>query len=271
MTVLDSVLADLAAEGDQLRVIVAGLDDAGWRTPTPAEGWDVATTIGHLLWTDEVAVLAAGSVSEEGKQAWDDVVLQAIADPHGFVDAGALALGALPPAELLARWEAGRAALVAALRSYPDGLKMPWFGPPMSPTSMATARFMETWAHALDVYDALIAVSAISEPPSVTDRIRHVAHIGVRTRDFAFANSSLEAPGEEFRVELVAPGGGSWTWGPEDAAQRVSGPAYDFCRLVTQRIHRDDTELVAVGEDAEQWLRIAQAFAGPAGGGRAKQ
>lgn len=271
MTVLDDVLTDLAAEGDQLRVSVAGLDDAGWRTPTPAEGWDVATTIGHLLWTDEVAVLAAGSVSEQGKQAWDAVVLRAIEDPHGFVDAGALELGALPPAELLARWEAGRAALVAALRSYPDGLKMPWFGPPMSPTSMATARFMETWAHALDVYDALVAVSAISEPPPVTDRIRHVAHIGVRTRDFAFANNSLEAPAGEFRVDLVAPSGGTWSWGPEEAEQRVSGSAYDFCRLVTQRIHRDDTDLVTVGEDAEQWLRIAQAFAGPAGGGRAPQ
>ena len=268
MTVLDSVLADLAAEGDQLRVIVAGLDDAGWRTPTPAEGWDVATTIGHLLWTDEVAVLAAGSVSEEGKQAWDDVVLQAIADPHGFVDAGALELGALPPAELLARWEAGRAALVAALRSYPDGLKMPWFGPPMSPTSMATARFMETWAHALDVYDALISTGSITERPEPTDRIRHVAHLGVRTRDFAFGVHGLDAPTEPFRVVLTAPSGATWEWGPADAAQTVAGSAYDFCLLVTQRRHRADLVLVATGVDADRWLDIAQAFAGPSGAGR---
>ena len=36
---------------------------------------------------------------------------------------------------------------------------------------MATARFMETWAHALDVYEAL----DLDHQP--TDRIRHVAHL----------------------------------------------------------------------------------------------
>jgi uncharacterized protein (TIGR03084 family) len=274
MSVLEGVIADLTAEGDELRSTVAELDGSaatGWAAPTPAEGWTVATQVAHLVWTDEVAVLAAGALTEEGKKAWDEVVLQAIEDPTGFVDAGALELATLPSDELLARWDAGRAALTAALRAYPEGQKMPWFGPPMSPTSMATARFMETWAHALDVYDALISTGSITRGPEVTDRIRHVAHIGVRTRNFAFANNQLEAPAEEFRVELTAPSGEQWTWGPEDATQSVTGPAYDFCRLVTQRIHRDDTDLVAVGPDAEQWLTIAQAFAGPAGGGRARE
>ena len=152
--------------------------------------------------------------------------------------------------------------LAGGLGALPEGPKLRWSGPPMSAASMATARFMETWAHALDVYDAL---GAAVEP---TDRIRHVAHIGVRTRGFAFANNGLQAPSEEFRVDLVAPGGDVWSWGPDDAAQTVTGSAFDFCRLVTQRVHRDDTSLVASGADAEQWLRIAQAFAGPAGGGR---
>ena len=51
-------------------------------------------------------------------------------------------------------------------------------------------------------------------------------------------------------------------------AQTVTGPAYDFCLLVTQRIHRADTALVAVGQDADRWLDIAQCFAGPSGEGR---
>ena len=33
--------------------------------------------------------------------------------------------------------------------------------------------------------------------------------------------------------------------------RRVTGSAYDFCQLVTQRIHLEDTDLVAVGEDAD--------------------
>ena len=96
-----------------------------------------------------------------------------------------------------------------------------------------------------------------------------VAHLGVRTRDYAFGVQEEEPPAEEFRVELTAPSGEVWTWGPDGAAQRVAGSAYDFCLLVTQRVHRDQVGVVAVGDDAEHWLRIAQAFAGGAGDGRA--
>ncbi|WP_310961599.1 TIGR03084 family metal-binding protein [Nocardioides terrisoli] len=257
MNVLDSVLADLSAEGDRLEGWVAGLDDDGWRRPTPAAGWDVATQIAHLAWTDEVAVAAATD-----KAAWDAAVTDAIADPTGFVDAMALAGGRAAGADLLDRWRRARVGLAAALRSFPTGERLPWFGPPMSPTSMATARFMETWAHGLDVADAL---GIIAEP---TDRIRHVAHIGVRTRDFAFATHALPAPDEEFRIDLVAPSGEVWSFGPEDAGQTVTGSAYDFCLLVTQRRNRADLDLEAVGPDADRWLDIAQAFAGPPGAGR---
>jgi uncharacterized protein (TIGR03084 family) len=132
----------------------------------------------------------------------------------------------------------------------------------MSAASMATARFMETFAHGQDVY------AAAGQRAAPTDRIRHVAHLGVRTRDFAYSVRGEEPPAEEFLVELVAPGGQLHTWGPADAAQSVRGSMDDFCLLVTQRVHRDDTDLVAVGDDADHWLDIAQAFAGPSGPGR---
>jgi uncharacterized protein (TIGR03084 family) len=257
MSTLDDVLADLTAEADALDAVVAGLDDEQWRTPTPAEGWDIAHQIVHLAWTDETAVLAATD-----KQRWDAVMLAAIDDPRGFVDAAAASGAQDRPAAILDRWRSGRKQLEAALRGYPDGEKMPWFGPPMSPTSMATARFMETWAHALDVTDAL---GLVVEP---TDRVRNVVHLGVHTRTFSFATHDRPAPQEEFCVELVAPSGETWTHGPADAAQRVTGSAYDFALLVTQRRHRDDLDLHATGPDADAWLDIAQAFAGPPGAGR---
>lgn len=260
---LEDLLADLGAEGDQLWNAVAGLDEAAWALPTPAAGWSVATQVAHLLWTDETAALAAHSVEgEREKAAWDEVVLRAIADPSGFVDESAHEVARLRPQPLLARWGAARTALTEALRGFPAGEKMPWFGPSMSPPSMATARFMETWAHALDVYDAL------GLTPERSDRVRHVAHLGVRTRDYAFRVHEIAPPVEEFRVELTAPSGEAWTWGPTDATERVSGSAYDFALLVTQRINRADTELEAVGADAETWLGIAQCFAGPQGKGR---
>jgi uncharacterized protein (TIGR03084 family) len=127
---------------------------------------------------------------------------------------------------------------------------------------MATARLMETWAHGVDVTEAL------RHPPSISGRLRHVAHLGVRTRDFAFRQNDLTPPVEEFRVELTGPEGGTWTWGPADAAQRVTGPALDFCLRITRRRHRSDLALEATGPDADRWLDVAQAFAGPPGGER---
>jgi len=254
---LDGVLADLDAEGAALEAVVADLPEASWRLPTPAAGWDVATQVAHLAWTDEAALAAATD-----KQAWDARVLEAIADPDHAVDTAALTGGAVPPVQLLARWRAARDRLSEALRAYPDGQKMPWYGPPMSATSMATARFMETWAHGLDVR------SALGVEPEVTDRVRHVAHLGVRTRRFSFAARGEAAPEAEPRVTLTAPSGDVWAWGPEDAAETVTGPAYDFCLLVTQRAHRSDTALVAHGPGADRWLDVAQAFAGPPGEGR---
>jgi len=257
MSLLDDVLADLEAEGARLESLVADLPEAGWRTATPAPGWDVATVVAHLAWTDEAAHAAATD-----RAAWDALVLKALADPEHAVDSAALAGGAAAPDALLARWRTARSRLAEALRGYPEGQKMPWYGPPMSATSMATARFMETWAHSLDVH------AALGVDPEVTDRIRHVAHLGVRTRGFAFSVHGLDPPTEEFRVDLTAPSGDLWSWGPGDASQTVTGAAYDFCLLVTQRIHRSDTSLVAVGRDANTWLGIAQCFAGPPGEGR---
>ena len=67
----------------------------------------------------------------------------------------------------------------------------------------------------------------------------------------------------EVDVALEAPSGGVWTWGPGDAADSVRGPAEDFCLVVTQRRHVDDTDLDVTGDLARDWLVRAQAFAGP--------
>jgi len=121
------------------------------------------------------------------------------------------------------------------------------------------------WAHGQDVAHGL----GVQRVP--TTRLRHICHLGVRTRSFSYAVHGLPVPDVEVAVELEAPNGGVWRFGDATAQQRVTGPALDFCLLVTQRRHRDDTALVATGADARQWLAIAQCFAGPPGGGRPRQ
>lgn len=246
-----STVDHLVAEGDDLHRLMEDLTPDQWLLPTPAAGWTIAHQIGHLAWTDEVALAAATD-----PEAFSDVLRQATGDPVHFTDVTAAERAELPPAQLLSQWQAGRDELARVLRTLPaDGI-IPWFGPPMKPRSMATARLMETWAHGQDVADAL----AVRRVP--TDRLKDIAHLGVRTRAFAYAINDRQAPAAEPRVELTAPSGERWTWGPEDAADRINGPALDFCLAVTQRRELPELALIATPGAATEWLTIAQAFAG---------
>jgi len=256
-SIVAPLIADLRMESDCLDDLVAGLPAEQWSTPTPAPGWTIAHQIGHLLWTDRAALL---SITDE--PAFLDLVAGAQSRIATFVDEAAAEFAAVAPDRLLADWRRTRARLHDALGEVPEGRKLMWFGPPMSAASMATARLMETWAHGLDVADAL------GVPVAPSGRLKPIAHLGVRTRDFAFTVHGLTPPAETFRVELTAPDAGVWAWGPHDAAQTVTGSAYDFCALVTQRRPRAELDLVARGADAQKWLTIAQAFAGPPGAGR---
>lgn len=101
-----------------------------------------------------------------------------------------------------------------------------------------------------------------------TDRLRHIAHHGVLTRVYSFTNQGRPAPNEDVRVELLSPSGEKWVWGDETAKNRVTGSARGFCLVVTRRRHVADTDLVAEGALAREWMQIAQAFAGPPGPGR---
>jgi len=253
-----ALAGDLAAETAVTRDLVADLSEDGWRTPTPAVGWTIADQIGHLAYFDEMAVKSAVRPEEF---AAERAAMQA---PGAAIDPDALAARYRDRsgAQVLAWFDASRAMLLGTFAGLDPGLRVPWFGPAMSAASSLTARFMETWAHTQDIADAL----GVTREP--TDRLRHVAHIGVGARAFSYAAHGLPAPDVPVFVALTAPSGATWTWGPADAADRVGGPALDFCLLVTQRRHRDDLALAVEGQAARQWIAIAQAFAGPPGGGR---
>jgi uncharacterized protein (TIGR03084 family) len=247
---LDSLLADVAAESSDLTRM---LDDAGpdaWSLPTPAAGWSVGDQIGHLWFFDREARRALADA--DGFVAG----LAAIAsDLDGYLarhlDAGR-ALGD----ELPVAFQAERSRLLAALRAADPASRVPWYGPAMSPASFATARLMETWAHGQDVADAL----GVRRTP--TDRLRHVCHLGVRTREFSYGIRGETPPDTPVAVVVTAPSGGLWSWGDDAAADRIEGAAVDFCLVVTQRRQLADVGLRVTGDAAADWLAKAQAFAG---------
>ena len=257
MSDYDILLDDLSAEQDSVADVLAGLPEDGWRTPTPATGWLVRDQVFHLWHYDDLAAL---SITDPN--AFIAVRDPAFADPTAYERGHLQRAAELTPTQLYDSWMAGQERVLQALASVDAHARIAWFGPPMSARSFATARLMETWAHGTDVREAL------QLPPSASPRLRHVAHIGVITRGWSFRLRELAVPPVEPRVELTGPDGQIWAWGPEASPESVTGPALDFALLVTQRVHRDDTALVATGEGASHWLNVAQAFAGVPGPGR---
>ena len=254
---LVSLCDDLEAEHGALDTVVAPIDAANWDLATPAEGWAVRDQIHHLGWFDR-----NGAIAVEDPEQFTETMNEMVADFGAFEARLAAEARAMSAAELLEWWRAGRERILRVLRHADPSLRVPWYGPPMAVASFTTARLMETWAHGQDVVDALGA----SRPP--TARLRHIAHIGVRTRGFSYSVRNLAMPDGEVRVELAAPDGSTWAWGADEASDRVTGPALDFCLVVTQRRHPDDTSIEAVGPLAQEWMSIAQAFAGGPGEGR---
>ncbi len=252
---MTTICADLKNELEALDTIVSPLDEAAWNTLTPAEGWCVRDQIVHIGGTDRTAAVAAGE-PERFKTEFLE------ADRSERIKRIEAETASLSGAEVLAWWRSGYQSLLDLFLQLDAKTRIPWFGPPMSAVSFATARLMETWAHGQDVVDALDA-----DRPA-TERLRHVVHIGVLARPFSYNVNHMTMPNEAIRVELVSPAGAFWSWGDEEASNRVYGDALDFCLAVTQRRHLADTDLRVEGAAAEEWMSIAQTFAGPAGSGR---
>jgi uncharacterized protein (TIGR03084 family) len=257
MAATQDVLSDLTAEGDELDRMIADLDPDRWSLATPAPGWPIRHQIAHLTATFGLAGLAAsdgetftrliGSLSED----FDANVAAAMA-PH-LVD----------PPVLLHRFREARTSAIQALADVPAGETVPWLVRPLPAPVLAAAGLMELFGHGQDVADAL------GIEREYNDSVGHLCFFGARVWDFGYLARGLAVPDVALRFELTAPSGTVWTFGPDDAEQRITGPAVDFALLVSRRRHRDDLSLTATGADADQWLDIAQAYRGPAGAGRA--
>jgi len=253
---VSDVLADLGAEQADLDTIVAALDDPQWALATASPRWTVTEQIAHLTYFDLAAARAIAD--PDGFTAMVDELFGRMRGSDDTVDDLTLTeVRELPVGDRLEAWRAGRAALADAAATLADTDRVPWYGPSMGAKSFLTARLMECWAHGQDIVDA---VGASRSP---TDRLRHIAQLGVITRGWTYANRKQAPPEVDIFVELSGPAGDTWSWGAADATERVRGTALDFCLVVTQRRHLADTDLDVVGDAATEWLSMAQAFAGP--------
>jgi uncharacterized protein (TIGR03084 family) len=257
MSIVRELVMDLVAEQDDLDRVVARLRPEQWDLPTASEPWSIRDTISHLAFFDERQTQAIldpeGFAAEVNQRLTGDYdAYMGIALDHGR---------SIEPAKVLEWWRRARSDELTAFWGLAPEQQLPWYGPPMKARSAVTARLMETWAHGHDVAQAL----SVDRAP--TERLFHIAELGVKTFSWSFLNRGMEVPSQRVRVELTGPAGDTRVWN-EDSNESVSGPVLDFCLVVAQRINHRDTELKIEGEAARRWMEIAQVFAGPPGPGR---
>jgi uncharacterized protein (TIGR03084 family) len=255
------ICLDLQAEHAELAALADGLTPAQWTAPTSFYGWTAYDEIAHLCLFDDLAVLAATDAAAFVAQRTG---LEAqLSQGRQISEIARERFAHLRGVQLLDFWRTRYSKLVGLLEVLNPKARLPWFGPDMSARSFATARLMETWAHGQDVYDVL------RRPREPNARLRHIAHLGVATFQWTFANRGLPLPVVAPYVELLGPDDDLWCWGAPSQTEFVRGTAQDFCLVVTQRRHYTDTTLAVGGKIAVDWLQLAQCFAGPAADGPA--
>lgn len=242
------VFDDLETEYAVFDATLSGLDEDQWSGPTLCEGWDVRDLVCHLWLQAEAArATAAGDPSAlpDGPEE--------LAGIHALIDRSVRERRDVPGPEVWRRWRERRGEVVAALRSLPGDARVRWTVTAMAPATLATTLLMEAWAHRYDVR------APLGQPQEVTPGMRHVAWFASRTLPFAF-----RLAGEDpvpVRIELTAPDGGSWVFGPDDTDQVVTGSAVELCLRSVRRLELEDAEtLTAHGDGAATALRVIRCY-----------
>lgn len=250
------ILSDLVAEQQSLDQFLQRIHERDWKLPTSAKGWSILDTVSHLAYTETFAA----SAIEQG-QAFVDA--EAVTDVDEWTARGVAQGRGKRYQEIIEWWRNGRADVVDALSRMDAADRIPWVLSSVSAKGFATLRLMETWAHGLDIKDAMegrLPVDEEEEPEGDSPRLRHVAWLAHRMLPYAFEQAGEAYPANGVRVQLMGPRYARWVFGPEDTDNVIKGIASEFCRVAVHRLDAADTGLKAIGDDAETALRVLRAY-----------
>ena len=246
---------DFLDEIELLFRLLEPLTEAVFERKTAFKDWTINNVLGHLHHLNHVAALSLTDAEAFNAHA---ARIREIASTDGsLVDFETDWLAGLSGRRLLLTWRDFAKEIAELFGRADPSARVKWFGPDMSVRSSVTARLMETWAHAQEVFD-LLGVTRVN-----SDRIYNIALLGVNTYGWTFRNRGESPPTPAPHVRLTAPSGAIWTFNDPRDTELVEGSAQEFCQVVTQVRNIADTRLKVVGLNATAWMSRAQCFAGP--------
>lgn len=251
------ILSDLVAEQQALDQFLQRINERQWVLPTSAPGWSIKDTVSHLAYSERFAA----RVLAEGASVLSGVKLDEIDE---WTALGIKEGREMRYQQVIEWWRNSRADVVDALSRMDGTDRVPWLAGDMSARAFATLRLMETWAHGLDVKDAMEGLLTYDEeeedPTADSPRIRHIAWLAHRMLPFAFAQAGEEFPESGIRLELMGPSYSRWVFGPEDAKDIIKGVAGDWCRIAVHRMDSAAGTLKTEGDKAETAIKVARTY-----------
>ncbi len=247
---------DFKNECDAISAILTPLSEQEYARPTLFKGWTISDIVAHLhLWNIAADLTLTDS---KGFAEFGGKAMAGLQKGQGHIELQNGYFGGKTGRALFKDWATFYPVMAKRFADAAPERRVKWVGPEMSAASCIIARQMEHWAHAQAIYDVL-GLTRVNGA-----RLKNVAHIGVTTYSWSFKVRGLTPPLPKPYVKLTAPDGSLWEWNEPQDDNWVEGSAEAFCQVVTQCRNIGDTELMMAGETAQQWMQIAQCFAGGA-------
>ncbi|WP_293948419.1 TIGR03084 family metal-binding protein [Sneathiella sp.] len=245
---------DFRDESEALYKLIEPLNEADYDRVTLFKDWTINDVLQHLHFFNYAADLTRTD-EEEFKRAYAELS-KVRTETDSIVIATDHMLKGLKGIALRDAWRDYYVEMAENFYNEDPKRRLIWVGPTMSARSSISARLMETWSHAQEVYD-LLGAERVN-----TDRIKSIVVIGINTFGWTFINRKEPIPGPVPHIRLTAPSGAIWEWNAENETDRIEGDAAEFCQVVAQTRNIADTKLQVSGDIATRWMSVAQCFAG---------
>jgi len=247
---------DFRDECNAVFSILENLKEQDYEMPTQFKGWTFNNVIGHLhVWN------YAADISLKDGDEWKNFAnsaLQALGNGSSMNEFEQTITKGIQGPELLSMWKEYYTDMTERFAVADPKKRVKWMGPDMSARSSISARHMETWAHAQELYDSL-GLDRINE-----DRIKNIVVIGNNTFKWCFTVHKKTLPTIRPYLKLISPSGEIWEYNEFSEDHKIEGLAEEFCQVVTQVRNIQDVDLKLTGSIAEEWMSVAQCFAGGA-------
>ena len=247
---------DFRDECNAVYSILENLKEQDYEMPTQFKGWTFNNVIGHLhVWN------YAADISLKDGDEWKNFAnsaMQALGSGSSMNEFEQTITKGIKGPELLSMWKEYYNDMTERFAVADPKKRVKWMGPDMSVRSSISARHMETWAHAQELYDSL-GLDRINE-----DRIKNIVIIGNNTFKWCFTVHKKTLPSIKPYLKLISPSGAIWEYNEPSKEHKIEGLAEEFCQVVTQVRNIKDVNLKLTGSIADEWMSVAQCFAGGA-------